>query len=103
MLARRRMHFATRPDRLNQRTGQWTERRSSADWKTRPTVSTAGLQLVGERLSELLDLGPDHEGAVRLAGIVEVVVLMVLLGRIEDGEGGDLGDDASGEGLRFVE
>lgn len=61
------------------------------------------LQLILKHLLELLQFRPDDEVAIRLVGVVGVVILVVVLRRVEVLVGLDGGDDGFGENVVFVE
>ena len=58
---------------------------------------------MAEFLAELGDFGGDHKLAVGLVGIVFEIILMVILGAVEDIQRGDFGDDGVGPQVGGVE
>ena len=58
-----------------------------------PFHSVDGLQLIGEKRLELLDLGANHRYAVPLIRVVGEIILVVVLGDIKRGQRLDGRDD----------
>src|SRR5262245_6750753 len=66
-------------------------------------IRKESLQFLPKDLPQLFHLWTDHKTAVTVTAVRAIIILMIVLGRVELGEGGDLCDDRSQEGPRFVQ
>src|SRR5690606_21437279 len=67
--------------------------RSESRRAVQPGTGKLGLEALSELLAGLCHLRRDHHLAVRLVRVPAVVLVVVVLGRVEHVEGGDLGHD----------
>ena len=82
--------------------GRKARRLSRANCGSAPALLRC-LQFVAKDLAKLFDLRPDHELAVALVSVLVEVILVVVLGLVENRERNDLGNDRAAKSPRGIE